>query len=204
MRPLGFQRRFVLGLVVTWLGLGAVGVSSGAAEGGRYFVEPVVEMRLKALPPGPLYWRVERFPTLVAAREAAGPASLAAEVAGRAWLFTLGAKGGVGGGDAVEIGPVPEIRAPEYLLRVNYAGGPPGAKTAVHTHPGSETFYVLTGRLVQRTAHGEMGVDAGGTMAGHAPGMAMEVSSGGREDLTALVMFVVDATRPFSSAAGFE
>jgi hypothetical protein len=38
-------------------------------------------------------------------------------------------------------------------------------------------------------------------MAGHEPGMPMEVSSSGTSDLTALVMFVVDASKPFSSPA---
>ncbi len=38
-------------------------------------------------------------------------------------------------------------------------------------------------------------------MAGHDPDVPMEVSSSGTSDLNALVMFVVDATRPFSSPA---
>jgi hypothetical protein len=42
---------------------------------------------------------------------------------------------------------------------------------------------------------------AGQSMPGHGPGMPMEVSSSGISDLTALVMFLVDATKPFSSPA---
>jgi hypothetical protein len=97
-------------------------------------IKPVTEKKLKELPAGPLYWRLETFATLAEAEAAAGPTSLAAEVAGKAWLFTLGPKGGAtrGGGKVAEIGPVPTITAPEYLLRVNHAGGPPGAKTPVH------------------------------------------------------------------------
>jgi hypothetical protein len=49
--------------------------------------------------------------------------------------------------------------------------------------------------------HGASRVPAGQSMAGHEPGMPMEVSSSGTSDLTALVMFVVDASKPFSSAA---
>ena len=103
-----------------------------------------------------------------------------------------------------EIGPVPPITAPDYLLRINHAFGPPGARTPVHTHPGSEAFYVLAGRLGQRTSHGVSHADAGQTMNGHGPGMVMEVFSAGTNDLDQLVMFVVDATRPFSSPAKFE
>jgi hypothetical protein len=87
------------------------------------------------------------------------------------------------------------------LLRINNTGGPPGVKTPIHTHPGSETFYVLTGQLSQKSAHGESHIDAGQAMPGHGPGMPMEVSSSGTSDLNALVMFVVDATKPFSSPA---
>jgi uncharacterized RmlC-like cupin family protein len=90
------------------------------------------------------------------------------------------------------------------LLRINTGSGPPGAKTAVHTHPGAETFYVLTGRLGQRTPHGVGEVEAGHSMPGHGPGMPMEVFSSGTSELLALVMFVVDASKPFSSPATFE
>ena len=30
----------------------------------QYVVKPVAEMKVKQLPKGPLYWRVENFPTL--------------------------------------------------------------------------------------------------------------------------------------------
>lgn len=170
-----------------------------------FFHKPVAEKKLKELPPGPLYWLVESFPTLAQAQAAAGPTSLVVENAGRAWLFTLGTKGGStpGASTVVEVGPVPTVTATEYLLRINHSGGAPGAKTPVHTHPGSEAFYVLTGRLGQKTSHGESHVEAGKTMNGHGADMPMEVFSSGTSDLNALVMFVVDATRPFSSPAKF-
>ena len=169
-------------------------------------IKPVTEKKLKQLPAGPLYWRVENLPTLGQAQAAAGEASLAANVSGKAWLFTLGPKGEAtpGASKVAEIGPVPVIAAPEYLLRVNHASGPPGAKTAVHSHPGSEAFYVLSGRLGQRTPQGVVHADAGQPMNGHGAGMAMEVFNAGTTDLEQLVMFVVDATRPFSSPAKFE
>ena len=96
---------------------------------------------------------------------------------------------------------MPPIPASEYLLRVNSAGGPPGAKTPVHTHPASETFYVLTGELIQKTPHDESHVLAGQSMPGHGPDTPMQVSSSGASDLRVLVMFVADATKPFSSPA---
>lgn len=175
------------------------------AAAQKFEIKPVAEKKVKRLPSGILYWRLENFPTLAQAEAAAGATSLAAEVAGKAWLFTLGEKGGAtrGGSKVAEIGPVPPINAQEYLLRINRAGGPPGAKTPVHTHPGSEAFYVLTGRLGQKTLHGTSYADAGMSMNGHGGDMPMEVFSAGTSDLDQLVMFVVDATRTFSSPAKF-
>jgi uncharacterized RmlC-like cupin family protein len=109
-----------------------------------------------------------------------------------------------GTGKSIEIGPVPLIVAPKYLLRINRASATPGAKTVVHTHPGSEAFYVLAGQLSQRTPYGVRSVSAGQAMPGHDAGTPMEVPSTGATDLSALVMFVVDATKPFSSPADLE
>ncbi len=195
--------------IAMMLSLGMMGVlliPSTATAQPKLEIKSVAEKKLKQLPAGPLFWRIENFPTLALAQAAAGETALAAEVSGKIWLFTLGAKGGVtpGAAKVVEIGPVPPITAPEYLLRINHAFGPPGARTPVHTHPGSEAFYVLAGRLGQRTSHGVSHADAGQSMNGHGPDMVMEVFSAGTNDLDQLVMFVVDATRPFSSPAKFE
>jgi len=180
----------------------AAGLCAPAAA-QEFRIKPIAEKRLKELPPGPLFWRVENFATLAQAQAAAGAAALAVEAHGKTWLFTLGPKGGAtqGGSKLAEIGPVPQIGAPEYLLRINFTGGPAGAKTPVHTHPGSEAFYVLDGRLGQTTPHGKAYADAGKTMNGHGADTPMEVFSAGPGELNALVMFVVDATRPFSSPA---
>jgi len=182
----------------------ALGLSLPAAA-QKFEIKPVAEKKVKQLPSGTLYWRLENFPTLAQAEAAAGATSLAAEVAGKVWLFTLGEKGGAtrGGSKVVEIGPVPPINASEYLLRVNRAGGSPGAKTPVHTHPGTEAFYVLAGRLGQRTPQGTSYAEAGQSMNGHGRDVPMEVFSAGTSNLDQLVMFVVDATRSFSSPAKF-
>src|SRR5688572_31847965 len=189
--------------VVTVFALGFFSFLPAGLAQQQFVIKPVAEKKIQQLPPGPLYWLVENFPTLAQAQAAAGPTALAAEVAGKVWLFTLGPKGGstAGASKVIEIGPVPPITAPEYLLRINSTGGPPGVKTPVHTHPGSETFYILTGRLSQRTPHGVSHVEAGESMNGHGADMPMEVFSSGSSDLNALVMLVVDATKPFSSPA---
>jgi hypothetical protein len=204
-----FNSRWIVSRPVSASALVVAGLllSLGAAAAQRLEVKPVVERKVTRLPEGPLFWRIENFPTLAQAQAAAGPTALAAEAAGKVWLFTLGPKGGVtpGASRVAEIGPVPQIAASEYLLRINRAGGPPGAKTPVHTHPGSEAFYVLTGTLGQKTPHGVGYAEAGATMNGHGGAdMPMEVFSAGASDLDQLVMFVVDANRPFSSPAKFD
>ena len=189
------MKRFMVGMLALFV--------AGVCSAQEFRIKPVAEKKLKELPSGPLFWRVENFPALAQAQAAAGPTSLAVDVHGNTWLFTLGPKGGStpGGTKVAEIGPVPPITAPEYLLRINYGSGPPGAKTPQHTHPGSEAFYVVAGRLGQRTLHGVNHVEAGHSMNGHPADMEMEVFNSGTTELTALIMFVVDATKPFSSPA---
>jgi quercetin dioxygenase-like cupin family protein len=190
-----------------------------AAEQPRYVVKPLAQKKITALPPGPLYWCVETFPSLDDAKAAVGPdgwnpasvryettTSLIVELDGKVWVLTLGPQGAStpGANKLAEIGPVPIVPAAEYLLRVNHGSGPPGSATPTHSHPGSEAFYVVAGELGQRTPHGEVHVGAGHTMNGHEAGMAMQVFNSGSTDLSALIMFVVDAKRPFSVPAKLE
>jgi quercetin dioxygenase-like cupin family protein len=188
--------------VFTW-GLCAWPLSATAQQ--ALVVKALTEKKVTELPAGPLFWRLEHFPTLAHAQAAAGPTGLAAEAGGHVWLFTLGAAGGAstGGTKVAEVGPLPPVVATQYLLRINEASGPPGSLTAVHTHPGSEAFYVLAGEQRIRTPHGVMQVQVGQPETGHGAGTPMQVSSSGSTDLHALVMFVVDADKPFSSPATF-
>jgi hypothetical protein len=49
-----------------------------------------------------------------------------------------------------------------------------------------------------------MRVQVGEPTAGHGADVPMQVSSSGKSNLHSLVMFVVDATRPFSSPAKLQ
>jgi hypothetical protein len=166
-------------------------------------IKPLAERKVSALPDGALYWRIENFSTLADAQAAAGPWGLTAQSAGKTWLFTLGPAGGStpGGQKVAELGPLPRVSAPLYLLRINEATGPAGSVTPVHSHPGSEAFYVIAGEQSIRGPSAVIRVGVGHPEAGLGTDLPMQVSSSGKEDLHALVMFVVDATRPFSSPA---
>ena len=187
--------------------LSANAVAQQGLPAGSLAIKVLTEKRVTALPAGRpgLYWRIETIPSLAQARAAAGTWGLAAESAGKAWLFTLGPKGGAstGGTSVAEAGPVAPVVAPEYLLRINEPSGPPGSTTIVHTHPGTEAIYVLTGELCFRTPQGVIRVSPGRTDAGPAPYVPSQVSSCGSTDLRGFVMFVVDATQPFSTPATF-
>ena len=197
----------------------AAPVPSLAAPEPPYSVKPLAQKKIKELPAGPLYWRVETYPSLAEAQAAVGPdgwnpaavrhettTALIVEVADKTWVLTLGRPGAStpGATKLAEIGPVPSVTAAEYLLRVNHGSGPPGSRTPVHSHPGSEAFYVVAGTLGQRTPHGVAHVEAGQGMNGHEPGLAMQVFNAGSTDLSALIMFVVDAARPFSEPARLD
>lgn len=168
-------------------------------------ITPLVEKKVTSLPTGDLYWRVETMATLEAAKAASTSHSLVAERAGKVWLFTLGAKDGrtEGATKLADVGPLKPVEANIYLLRVNEATGPRGALTNVHYHDGSEAFFVLSGEQSIRTVHGTQIVRAGQPEAGHGARMIMQVGSSGADDLQSLVLFVVDAEKPFSTPAEF-
>jgi hypothetical protein len=196
------MKRFLLA-TLAFVALTACLLPSLANAQQALVIKPLAEKKVATLPPGDLYWRIDNFPALEEARSGAGEWALATESAGKVWLFTLGAAGGSsrGGVKVAEVGPIPRVTAAEYLLRINEASGPPGSVTPVHSHPGSEAFFVLAGEQSIRGSHGTMVVKAGQPEAGHGAAMAMQVSSSGTTDLLALVMFVVDAAKPFSSPA---
>ena len=198
-------RRLVLALAVLISGVFLLSSAAVAQQGlppGSLVIRILVEKKVLQLPDGPLFWRIENYPTLAQAQAAAGLWGLAAEFDGRVWLFRLGPPSGSTGGRAVvEVGPIPRVAAPEYLLRINTPSGPLGSTTIVHTHPGSEGFYVLRGDVCVRSPQGTIRIPAGRSEAGPPAGTPTQVSSCGSTDLRAFVMFLVDATKPFSSPA---
>ncbi len=161
------------------------------------------QKKVETLPAGELYWRIATFPSIADAQSAAGPYGLAVQSRdGKAWLFTLGAKDAPGPGTRVaEVGPIPPFPARDYLLRINEATGEPGATTSVHSHPGSEAYFVLDGEQSVRGPKGVLKIHPGQSSAGNGAYVPMQVTSTGATGLHALVMFLLDANQPFSSPA---
>ncbi|HEU5078308.1 MAG TPA: cupin domain-containing protein [Opitutaceae bacterium] len=192
-------RRSLLLLLLTLFGAaGALFAAESALS-----IKPLTEKKVSVLPPGDLYWVVEKFASRADAEKEAELEPLIGELDGSWWRFTLGPKGKPDMPKVAEIGPIPRIQASEYLLRINVASGKPGSVTPIHIHPGSEAFYVLRGQQLIRSVKGQLVVSAGQSEPGFGANLPMQVSSNGSSELRALVMFVVDAKQPFSSPACF-
>src|ERR1700693_5866625 len=127
------MKRILIGLIASLTSTCLL--PSAAIAQQALVVTALAEKKVTELPAGPLVWRLENFPTLAQAQVAAGTTGLAAESAGRVWLFTLGGAGGssVGGTKVAEVGPLPQVVATQYLLRINEASGPPGRIPTLHT-----------------------------------------------------------------------
>jgi hypothetical protein len=193
------MKRLVIGAIAA--------LASWSSPSTPFAQQPLAEKKVAELPAGPLFWRIENVElhcvTLAQAQAAVGPYTLVAESAGKVWLFTLGPPGGslAGASKVAEFGPIPRMVAPQYLLRINEASGPPGSTASAHTHPGFEAFYVLAGEQSIRSPQGVIRIRVSRPEAGHGADVPMQVSSSGSTDLRSLAMFVVDATRPFASPA---
>lgn len=191
-------------LIITAMAALAAGPALSQSK-GKFVVTKMAEKNVNALPNGELFWHVENFDSLGDAEAVAGEYSLAAEFDDKAWLFTLADRKAksLGGTPVASIGPVPRIDSDSFLLRINNATAPVGAKTTVHTHPGPEAFLILSGQLTQQTPYGMHVLNAGATMPG-VPDQAMEVHSTGEEELRELIMFIVDPSRPFAEDASLN
>lgn len=97
----------------------------------------------------PVYWHIDRFDSLEVAKKAAGPDGIAIEAHGSVWLMTVEArnKDHHGGRHVAWIGPLVIPAADHYSMRVQSSVLRPGTTTPVHTHSGSEVFYIVSGKL---------------------------------------------------------
>jgi quercetin dioxygenase-like cupin family protein len=185
--------------------LGLILSPVAVAQQSSIMSKPVAERKVAELPTRPLFWRIDNFPTVAEAQAASGTYGLVVEAVGKVWLFTLGSQGQPpsGGTKVAEIGPLADVSATQYLIRVNEGSGSPGSTTSVHTHPGSEAYYMMAGEASQKTQHGVNRIAAGESMAGHGAGTIMQLINTGETDVSYFALFVVDATKPFSSPATF-
>ena len=102
---------------------------------------------------GPVYWHIDRFDSLEAAKKATGPNGVAAEAHGGFWLMTVeGSRRTHHGGRHVAwIGPLMLPSNDAYIMRVQSSLLRPGTTTPVHTHSGPEVFFIVSGEQCRDT-----------------------------------------------------
>jgi len=110
-----------------------------------------------------LYWHIDRFASLEAARKAAGPNGVAAAAHGSFWLMTVEAntEDHHGGHHVASIGPLVLPAADSCSMRVQSSILMPGASTPAHTHPGPEVIYIVDGEQCMETPESGLRLSAG-------------------------------------------
>src|SRR5262249_16038568 len=147
----------------------------------------------------PMYWHIDRFDSLEAAKKVAGPHSVAAEAHCSVRRLTVEARADEdhGGRHVTWVGPLTLPAADRYSMRVQSSLLMPGGTTPVHTHSGPEVFYVVAGEQCLETP--EVGHRLGAGQSYVLPAgiihRGLVTGSGARQ---ALALVLHDAARPAS------
>ena len=155
-----------------------------ATESGLQFQQPEV------------YWHIRTFANRAAAEAAKSATGIVAEEDGRVWLSEFGARSVVvKGGQAVAVvGPLKLLPAKSYTAVLSFAVMRPGDRSRVHTHPGPEGWYMITGEQCLETPAGANRAKAGGTMT-VLPSVPMELSVTGTVLRKSLVLVIHDSSQ---------
>ena len=177
--------------------------SAGEALPGIATLAGPVQRRLSTLPPGPLYWHIETFPTFYEARAASGQYAMPMEAEGKGWLFTLGQVEArtPGAQHLTQIGPLPVPDAAEYLLQLSYQSRSGKLVGTEHFHPGVESWFMVMGeqRVELPTLGQELRASPGEGMLGPPGGTPLRIINSGTGERRAFNLFVLDASRPASN-----
>lgn len=144
-----------------------------------------------------LYWHIDRFGSLQAARAAAGPDGVAVEASGGHWLMTVEPRPSHhhGGRHVTLVGPLPLPPAARYTMQVFSAAFRPGMYSLVHQHSGAEAWYMLEGEQCLETPKRAATVRQGETLVVPA-GVPMRLVATGTTVRRALAVIVHDAAQP--------
>jgi quercetin dioxygenase-like cupin family protein len=145
----------------------------------------------------PVFWHIDRFDTLDAARAAVGPASIAFDAGGTSWLMTIESETSNhhGGRHVTHVGPLPLPKATKYAMVAQSAAFMPGMYSLVHHHSGVEAVYVVEGEACFETPTRAAKLHKGETLA--LPGdTAMRAVVMGTRRRYVLAVIVHDAGQP--------
>jgi quercetin dioxygenase-like cupin family protein len=118
----------------------------------------IAHQPLDELPPSPIFWYLDTYPTRADAEAANGPRSTVVESLGKVWLLTVETQGWrpVKGERLAAIGPLPVTAGEHYSAQYMEAILNPGMTSAIHTHPGPEAWYTLAGETCLETPDGKL------------------------------------------------
>lgn len=164
----------------------------------------LAKMKVERFPAGELFWHLNKFPTKAAAEAAKSQTGMVIESEGLFWLFSFGPKNVAPrqGELAVSVGPLQLTSdklpaAKSYEVVAYLAVMPAGTHTRVHTHPGPEAWYMLSGEQCLETPEGTIKARTGeGTMV--RPTIPMRLTNNGSSTRRALFIVIHDAAQPWS------
>ena len=127
---------------------------------------------LPALPAGPVFWHIDRFPSKSVADAAVTETGVVAQAFGSVWLFTLASKGWRpnGGAHVAVVGPLSVTPASSYAAEYLRSIFPPGTTAPLHVHSGPEAFFAVSGDTCLETPQG--------VTIGRGPGNALMIEAG--------------------------
>lgn len=149
---------------------------------GLHFSQPTV------------YWYLREYPNRQAAEAAKSETGIVVEEDARVWLSEFGPRNLElrGGKPIAVIGPMELPAAKSYVAVLSYAVMRPGDSSRVHTHPGPEGWYVLTGEQCLETPLGASRAQAGATMTVR-PNIPMKLSVTGTSLRRAFALVIHDS-----------
>jgi quercetin dioxygenase-like cupin family protein len=163
----------------------------------------VIDAGLGQLPPAPIFWHLDAYPTRVMAEAAKGKRGTVVESLGKVWLFTIDVAGWrpPNGERVAQVGPIPVSPDLEYSAQYMEAIFTPGMTAPAHRHSGSEAWYTITGETCLETPDGAMVGRAGGSHVIVPSGPPMHLTATGTDTRRALVLILHDASQPATTPA---
>jgi quercetin dioxygenase-like cupin family protein len=138
-----------------------------------------------------LFWHIAEFADLPAAETEARQHRWSKVVSayGRIWLLVIGARDEPVSSDkrGAVIGPMNVPSVGTISVRILTSTFPPGMRTRVHMHPGSEAFYVIDGEQCVETPTVRHRITAGHSYIVQS-GTHVQAAARGRKSLVALIL----------------
>ena len=156
---------------------------------------------LGELPPDPVYWHLDTFPTRSSAEGAKSARGVVTESFGRVWLLTIAERGWRpnGGAQVAEIGPLPRPAGETFAVQYMEAVFEPGMTSRVHRHSGPEAWYTVSGTICLETPEGARFGEAGGDPVIVPGGVPMQLTAVGSATRRSLVLILHDASQHAST-----